>query len=105
MLAAVLRLLLASVAFFAAWSWLRAGFTAAMSGGSKPAGSMLLLRGGAFAAALVWWTLAVTDLVGWIFGLAIVGGVTWFLSSRAQKADAVAGSSSSSPPSDDDGQA
>lgn len=96
----MLRLLLASVAFFAAWSWLRAGFTAAMSKGEKPVGGMLLLRGGAFAAALVWWTLAVTDMVGWIFGLAIVGGATWFLSSLAQKADAAAGSSSP-PPSGD----
>jgi len=104
MLAAVLRLLLASVAFFAAWSWLRAGFTAETSGGTRMTGRMLLLRGGTFAAALVWWTLAVTDMVGWIFGLAIIGGVTWFLNSRAQKADAVAGSSSSPPP-DDDGQA
>jgi hypothetical protein len=105
MLAAVLRLLIASVAFFVAWSWLRAGFTAETSGGTRMTGSMLLLRGGAFAAALVWWTLAVTDMVGWIFGLAIIGGVTWFLNARAQKADGKAGSSSSSSPPSDDGDA
>ena len=101
MLADVFRLLLASVAFFAAWSWLRAFFAAAIARSEKPSGSMLLLRGGVFVVALVWWMLAVTDMVGWIFGLAIIGAVVWFLSSRRPESAADAGPSS--PPADDTG--
>jgi len=78
----MLRLVFASIALAAAWSWLRAEFSRAID--SKPAArkNELLIRGAVFVLALVWFIRAAAGALGtivtWMIVLGIVGAVVWF---------------------------
>lgn len=78
----MLRLVLASIALAAAWSWVRAEFSRAIDSKDTVRKNELLIRGAVFVLALVWFIRAAAGALGsivtWVIVLGIVGAFVYF---------------------------
>lgn len=83
MLAAMLKLVLATVALVFSWRWLRAELSRMLEPNQPIRPSALALRALVLVAAVVWFLLGIAStfgrVFGWLLGLAVVGGIVWYL--------------------------